>query len=87
MSRLQFDMGTSAMAEPKFGFHGEPLRLRGSDGGSRCGKNVLDSLKPLCETETVNESLVKICTSCLGLNVAFRLVLLQVTMQLILCIF
>ena len=36
MSRFQFDMGTSAMAEPKFGFHGEPLRLRGFDGAMSC---------------------------------------------------
>ena len=36
MSRFQFDMGTSAMAELKFGFHGEPLRLRGFDGAMSC---------------------------------------------------
>ena len=36
MSRFRFDMGTSAMAEPKFGFHGEPLRLRGFDGAMSC---------------------------------------------------
>ena len=40
MSRFQFDMGTSAMAEPmaepKFGFHGEPLRLLGFDGAMSC---------------------------------------------------
>ena len=39
MSRFHFDMGTSATAEPKFAFHGEALRLRGFDAGSRCGKN------------------------------------------------
>ena len=41
MSRFQFDMGTSAMAEPKFGFHGEALRLRSFDGGSRCKRRCI----------------------------------------------
>ena len=36
----QFDMGTSSMAEPKFGFHGDSLRLRSFDGGSRCKRHV-----------------------------------------------
>ena len=44
-------------------------------------------LNPCCETEAANESLVRLCTSCAGLNVAFRLELLQVTMQVILGIF
>ena len=46
-------------------------------------KKCAGHLNPRCETETVSESLVRICTSCSGLNVAFRLVLLQVTTQVI----
>ena len=50
MSRLQFDMGTSVhqlwLSQNLVSME-KPLRLRGSDGGSRCGKNVLDILTPV----------------------------------------
>ena len=40
----QFDMGTSSMAEPKFGLHGDSLRLRSFDGGSWCKRHCICSV-------------------------------------------